>query len=190
MRSSTEREPHPPPALLPGPLGRRRAHVQHAPAPSPPLPAGHTNPCLVRRAARPRRVATCPCPLPSDTSPAGLGFGPDRESRPARTVRSRCARAHRPSARECAYAVSRTGTYLAERFRQVLRRRGKNRAITAVGHDILTTAWWLLFTGQPYRDPGPDSLRRQTEEQARRRVLRQLERMGLAVALTPGQPAD
>ena len=90
---------------------------------------------------------------------------------------------------ECAYAVSRTkGTYLAERFRQVPRRRGKNRAIMAVGHDILTTAWWLLSTDQPYREPGPDALRRQTEEQARR-ALRQLERLGFAVALTPGQPA-
>ena len=80
---------------------------------------------------------------------------------------------------ECAYAASRSkGTYLSERFRQVRRRRGEPRAIIAVGHDILTTAWWLLSTGKPYDDPGPEPPRRQTEDQTRQRALRQLERLG------------
>jgi transposase len=87
---------------------------------------------------------------------------------------------------ECAYAVSRSkGTYLSERFRQVRRRRGETRAIVAVAHDILTTAWWLLSTGKPYVDPGPETLRRQTEDQTRQRAMRQLERLGFQVTLTP-----
>lgn len=87
---------------------------------------------------------------------------------------------------ECAYAVSRSkGTYLAEHFRQVRRRRGQNRAIVAVSHDILTTAWWLLSTNRPYEDPGPETLRRQTEDQTRQRAKQQLERLGFTVTLTP-----
>lgn len=87
---------------------------------------------------------------------------------------------------ECAYAVSRSkGTYLSERFRQVRRRRGETRAIVAVAHDILTTAWWLISTGKPYVDPGPETLRRQTEDQTRQRAMRQLERLGFEVTLTP-----
>lgn len=87
---------------------------------------------------------------------------------------------------ECAYSVSRSkGTYLAERFRQVRRRRGEQRAIVAVAYDILNTSWWLLTTGKPYDDFGPETLRRQAEEQTRQRLLRQLERLGYQVTVKP-----
>lgn len=39
-----------------------------------------------------------------------------------------------------------------------MRRRGKKKAIVAVGHDILTTAWHLLSRNHPYSDPGPSVL--------------------------------
>lgn len=87
---------------------------------------------------------------------------------------------------ECAYAVSRSkGTYLSEHFRQVRRRRGQNRAIVAISHEILTTAWWLLSTNRPYEDPGPEALHRRNDDHARQRAQRQLERLGFTVTLTP-----
>jgi transposase len=85
---------------------------------------------------------------------------------------------------ECAHAAARTkATYLSARFVQVMRRRGKKKAIVAVAHDILVTAWHLLSRDQPYCDPGPSVLQERTAEQLRRRAIRQLERLGHSVTL-------
>jgi hypothetical protein len=64
-----------------------------------------------------------------------------------------------------------------------MRRRGKKKAIVAVAHDILVTAWHLLSRDQPYCDPGPTVLQERTAEQLRRRAIRQLERLGHSVTL-------
>ena len=50
------------------------------------------------------------------------------------------------------------GTYLSERYRQVMRRRGDAKAIVALGHEILLAAYRVLATAQPYTDPGPTTL--------------------------------
>jgi transposase len=85
---------------------------------------------------------------------------------------------------ECAHAAARTkATYLSARFVHVMRRRGKKKAIVAVAHDILVTAWHLLSRDQPYCDPGPTVLQERTAEQVRRRAVRQLERLGHTVTL-------
>jgi transposase len=85
---------------------------------------------------------------------------------------------------ECAHAAARTkATYLNARFVQVMRRRGKKKAIVAVAHDILVTAWHLLSRDQPYCDPGPTVFQERATEQVRRRAIRQLERLGHAVTL-------
>ncbi len=86
---------------------------------------------------------------------------------------------------ECARSASRSkATYLSERYRHVMRRRGDRKAIVAVGHDILTTSWQLLTTNHAYAEPGPTLVRAQMEEQARRRAIRTLERLGHTVTLT------
>jgi transposase len=72
---------------------------------------------------------------------------------------------------ESARAAARSkGTYLSERYRQVCRRRGDRKAIVAVGHEILVAAWRVLSTGEPYEDPGPDTLRNLSAEHVRRRT--------------------
>jgi transposase len=45
---------------------------------------------------------------------------------------------------EAAVAASKTDTFLGERYRRIARRRGKKRAIVAVGRSILVIAWHLL----------------------------------------------
>ncbi|MFL5879017.1 MAG: IS110 family transposase, partial [Actinomycetota bacterium] len=45
---------------------------------------------------------------------------------------------------EAAVAASKTDTFLGERYRRIARRRGKRRAIVAVGRSILVIAWHLL----------------------------------------------
>ena len=82
---------------------------------------------------------------------------------------------------------ARTDTFLGERYRRLARRRGKKRAIVAVGRSILVIIWHLLC--QPdarYRDLGADytSPPHQPGHQNRNHV-RQLEALGYTVTLTP-----
>ena len=91
---------------------------------------------------------------------------------------------------ECARAAARTkDTYLAERYRQVMRRRGDKKAIVAVAHEILVAAWHMLTHNKPYHDPGPGFLRQLSEQYIRRRAIRQLEQLGHRVILDTPEAA-
>jgi transposase len=91
----------------------------------------------------------------------------------------------RPALVQCARAaIRRRDTYLAERYRQVLRRHGDAKAIIAVAHEILLAVHRVLSTGQPYHDPGPTRLRALTDDKQRRRAIANLEALGYQVTLT------
>jgi transposase len=88
---------------------------------------------------------------------------------------------------EAAVAAGRTDTFLGERYRRIARRRGKNRAIVAVGRSILVIVWHLLSDPNlRYHDLGAgfyDS--RVNAERAKRNHVRQLEALGYTVTLQP-----
>jgi len=93
---------------------------------------------------------------------------------------------------EIVASTSRTDTFLGERYRRLARRRGKKRAIVAVGNSVLTIIWHLLADPEAhYHDLGPDYY--QTKINARRRereLVRQLERLtGKKVSLEPAAAA-
>jgi transposase len=89
---------------------------------------------------------------------------------------------------ECAWAAVKTkGTYLSAYYRQVMRHQGKQKAIMAVTHKILVIAWNLLSTGALYDDPGAAAVRKTSDEQLRRRAVRQLEALGYRVTVEPRQ---
>jgi hypothetical protein len=67
------------------------------------------------------------------------------------------------------------GTYLSERYRQVMRRRGDAQAIVAIGHEILLAAYRVLVTAQPYTGPGPTTLSRLTTGRLTRQAVRRLQ---------------
>jgi transposase len=50
---------------------------------------------------------------------------------------------------EVVAGLARTNTFLGERYRRLVRRRGKKRAIVAVGNSVLTIIWHLLPTHSP-----------------------------------------
>ncbi len=77
------------------------------------------------------------------------------------------------------------GTYLGERYRRLARRRGDKKAIIAIAHEILTATWHMLSTGELYREQGPQVISERDAENARRRAIRQLERLGHKVTLQP-----
>ncbi len=57
---------------------------------------------------------------------------------------------------EAAVSIGRTSTFLGERYRRIARRRGKKRAIVAVGRSILIIVWHLLNDpGKQFVDLGP-----------------------------------
>ena len=82
-------------------------------------------------------------------------------------------------------AARKKGTYLADQYRRLAARRGPNKAAVAVGHTILTTAYYLLTRGDTYRDLPPTYLEERLRARARQRAIDQLERLGYAVSVTP-----
>jgi transposase len=95
---------------------------------------------------------------------------------------------------EIVAGVSRTNTFLGERYRRLARRRGKNRAIVAVGNSILTIVWHLLADPEArYHDLGSDFYQSKINRVRRERdLVRQLEHLTgkkVTLASRPEQPA-
>jgi transposase len=88
---------------------------------------------------------------------------------------------------EAAVAASRTNTFLGARYRRIARRRGKKKAVVAVGRSILVIVWYLLQDDTArFNDLGPgyyDS--RINPEHKRRNHIRELEALGYHVTLQP-----
>ena len=83
---------------------------------------------------------------------------------------------------QAAHAASRTKhTYLAAQSQRLTARRGRKRAIVAVGHSILVIAYHLLKDPErPYQDLGPSHLDQRDRERVGRRLGRRLETLGYA----------
>jgi len=90
---------------------------------------------------------------------------------------------------ECSKAIVRTkGTYLSARYHRIKSRRGHASATIATAHKILTAAYHVLERGVPYDELGEELFyRRDTEntDRYRRRLIKQLERLGHQVTLEP-----
>jgi transposase len=87
---------------------------------------------------------------------------------------------------EAAAAAAKTSTFLGERYRRVVKRRGKLRALVAVARSILVIIWHLLADPDArYYDLGADyhDNRIDTDRKARSHI-RQLEALGFTVTLT------
>jgi transposase len=89
---------------------------------------------------------------------------------------------------EVVAGLARTPTFLGERYRRLARRRGKRRAIVAVGNSVLTIIWHLLDDPEArFHDLGPDFHQSKINHERRRRdLIRELERLtGHRVDLQP-----
>jgi transposase len=88
---------------------------------------------------------------------------------------------------EVVAGLSRTDTFLGERYRRLARRRGKKRAIVALGNSVLTVIWHLLSDpAERYVDLGPDFYDSKINKRRRERdLVRQLEHLtGRKVTMT------
>lgn len=86
-------------------------------------------------------------------------------------------------------ATRKKDTYLAARYQRLRGRRGHSKALTAVGHSILTAAWHMLSTGEIYREAGADYYTRRNPDRAVRNLVRKLEALGQEVTIQPRKAA-
>lgn len=77
-------------------------------------------------------------------------------------------------------------TFLAARYGRLKGRRGHPKAIVAVAHSILVTAYHMLLEGEPYTDLGAAHfVERHGAESYKHRLIANLERLGYTVTLPP-----
>jgi transposase len=87
---------------------------------------------------------------------------------------------------QAAWAASRTkGTYLSAQYRQLVRRRGKKRAIIAVAHSIIISAYHMLSRHEVYRELGDNYFDERKKAAVVNRLTRRLSKLGYAVRLEP-----
>ena len=85
---------------------------------------------------------------------------------------------------EAAQAAGRTrGTYLAAQYHRLAGRRGKKKALVAVGHTILVIAYHLLTQQTTYRELGPLHFDQRDEQRVTRRLVHRLQALGYRVQL-------
>jgi transposase len=79
---------------------------------------------------------------------------------------------------EAAIGAARTKTFLGSRYRRIAKRRGKQRALVAVGNSILTIVYHLLSDPDArFVDLGADFHDRSHPEHRTRQLIRELERL-------------
>lgn len=85
---------------------------------------------------------------------------------------------------ESAHGASRSkGTYLAAQYHRLAARRGKKKAIVAVAHTILATAYHLLKNQTEYAEWGDSYYDERDKELIQRRLVRRLEDIGYTVTV-------
>jgi transposase len=91
---------------------------------------------------------------------------------------------------QAAWAASHSkGTYLQAQYRRLARRRGKKRALVALGHTLLGIIYHVLKRGATYQELGPDFLDRLEPERLTRQLVKRLQALGHKVTLEPDHAA-
>src|SRR5947209_4294511 len=92
---------------------------------------------------------------------------------------------------EVAWAASHMkDTYFAAQFRRIASRRGKKRALMAVAHSILVTAYHMLKHKRHYKDLGGDFFDVIDRDKARDRLVQRLAKLGFDVTLKTKATAE
>lgn len=85
---------------------------------------------------------------------------------------------------QCAWAATRTkGTYLRSKYDSLVGRRGKKKALIAVGRKILIAAYFILRDKVTYKELGADYLEKMTKDKQIKRYLQRLKELGIEVEI-------
>jgi len=121
------------------------------------------------------------------------GMCPGNEESAGKRIRHRTTKGNtwlRSALTEAAWAAGRTQkSYLGAQYRRLAARRGKKRALTAVGHTLLVIFYHMLKAEVTYKDLGPDFFNKLKPEQYRRYLVKRLESLGFTVELKPKDAA-
>lgn len=83
---------------------------------------------------------------------------------------------------QCAWAATRTkGTYLRSKYDSLVVRRGKKRALIAVGRKILIAAYFILKDKVEYEELGGNFLEKRNKDKKIKRYLKKLKELGVEV---------
>ncbi len=85
---------------------------------------------------------------------------------------------------ECAWAASKTkDTYLKGKYNSLVGRRGKKKALLAVGHKILIACYHILKKKEAYKELGASYLDKRKAEKIVRSHVKRLSSLGYEVTL-------
>jgi transposase len=85
---------------------------------------------------------------------------------------------------EFAWVASRTrDTYLRSKYHSLVGRRGKKRALVALGHKILIMCYHILKYKRPYKELGVDYLDQRRKDKIARSYIKRLNHLGYEVTL-------
>ena len=91
---------------------------------------------------------------------------------------------------QAAWAASHSKkTYLSSQYRRLAGRRGKKRAIVAVGHTMLVMIYHILRNAVDYRELGPDYMDKLQPRRLTTYLVKRLKSLGHKVTLAPAEQA-
>ncbi len=119
---------------------------------------------------------------------SGVAPGNDESAGKQRSGKTRQGnQAVRTGLTPLAHAAARTkGTYLSALYQRLAARRGKKRAIIAVAHSMVVSAFHMLSRHEPYQELGSNYFDEQRRHQLVHRLTRRLEHLGYRVNLELG----
>jgi transposase len=92
---------------------------------------------------------------------------------------------------EAANAAARTkNTYLSAQYHRLVGRRGKPKALVALGHTLLVIVYYLLLRQEEYQELGGNYFDERDRQAVEKRLVRRLENLGYQVALQPVSSAS
>lgn len=92
---------------------------------------------------------------------------------------------------EAAWAACRTkNTFYNARYHRLAARRGKKRALIAVGHSILKSVWHVLKEACEYKELGADYLNQKMEGKRKNYLKKELESLGYKVQISKKDPTS
>jgi len=87
---------------------------------------------------------------------------------------------------QAAWASSHTkDTYFSAQYSRLARRRGRKKALVAVGHSILVAVYYILKKHECYKDLGHDYLDLRNQRYLTKHLVKRLEGLGHKVSLEP-----
>ena len=119
----------------------------------------------------------------------GVAPGNDESAGKQRSGKTRKGnRTLRTGLTQIAHAAARTkGTYLSALYQRLAARRGRKRAIMAVAHAIVVSAFHMLSRHEPYHELGANYFDEQRRHHLVDRLTRRIQRLGYHVHLEPVQ---